>query len=631
MSAYAVGGRCDTCRSAAASDAVFVAARLYHHGLPRGGLAGRTSALRPHRPASFASHVDSKGGLSGLDGGYGGGGGGGGHHHRSFRRPKPDPLYMALLRRGLATSPGPPERETKGANEQKELAGSVAVEKAVVDDGVDPRVWPIAVSTFVTGTAIGVALPVMPLFAREMGLTTFEFGLVGSVFGGTRLLSNVPLAVASETYGRRPFLTMGPMISAVSMLGTGLSTTLPVLLMWRVVTGIGGSAQMTGAALYCSDISKPHNRARTLAPMTAAFSAGAACGPAIGGALASQFGVGPCFYFTAGAIASVGVLNYFQLPETKAKAARSKEKNRTMKEILSRQVEKWRKLSSMPDVRAILGVHWALWFTTSGSQFTLMPIMASEHLHMSPGSVGALFAMVSLTNVVGSQISATVSDKLGRKRTIVPGLTLIATAVAGLPFATDGNQLTALMALWSVGGAVLSTGPTAYLSDLSSESERPQALAMIRSMGDLGLLMGAGCLGAVAHVSSMDIAFQANAAMLLAVTAAFAAVANEPRDLKRRSEEKAAIDAAERRRAVLTESRENSDVHLAQTSSTSGGDDSSRTAPGDATLASSELSLGAVVTSATMEDVFMRKTFVGDGTIDGAQQHQTEADAKRGS
>ena len=41
------------------------------------------------------------------------------------------------------------------------------------------------------------------------------------------------------------------------------------------------------------------------------------------------------------------------------------------------QMEKWRRLSAMPDVRAILGVHWALWFTTSGSQFTLMPILAS--------------------------------------------------------------------------------------------------------------------------------------------------------------------------------------------------------------------------------------------------------------
>ena len=140
-----------------------------------------------------------------------------------------------------------------------EVAGVEEVD--VVDDGrVDPRVWPIACSTFVTGSAIGVALPVMPLFAAELGLSVAEYGLIGSVFGGTRLLSNLPLAILTERFGRRPFLTLGPALTGVSMVATGLSTSLPMLLGARVMTGIGGSAQMTGAGLYLADVSRPSNR-----------------------------------------------------------------------------------------------------------------------------------------------------------------------------------------------------------------------------------------------------------------------------------------------------------------------------------------------------------------------------------
>lgn len=40
-----------------------------------------------------------------------------------------------------------------------------------VVNGIDKRVWPIAASTMLMGTAIGVVLPVMPLFARDLGLT----------------------------------------------------------------------------------------------------------------------------------------------------------------------------------------------------------------------------------------------------------------------------------------------------------------------------------------------------------------------------------------------------------------------------------------------------------------------------
>lgn len=63
---------------------------------------------------------------------------------------------------------------------------------------LDSRVWPIAASTFVTGSAIGVALPVMPLFCAELGLSAAEFGLMGSAMGLSRLTSNLPLAVAAE-------------------------------------------------------------------------------------------------------------------------------------------------------------------------------------------------------------------------------------------------------------------------------------------------------------------------------------------------------------------------------------------------------------------------------------------------
>jgi len=38
-------------------------------------------------------------------------------------------------------------------------------------DALDRRIWPIAASTLLTGTGIGVILPVMPLFAADLGIT----------------------------------------------------------------------------------------------------------------------------------------------------------------------------------------------------------------------------------------------------------------------------------------------------------------------------------------------------------------------------------------------------------------------------------------------------------------------------
>jgi MFS family permease len=441
---------------------------------------------------------------------------------------------------------------------------------SLTDDALDKRVWPIAASTFVTGSAIGVALPVMPLFCAELGLSTAEFGLVGSVFGGARLLSNLPLAVAAERFGRRAFLIWGPALTAVSMVGTGLSGSLGVLLGWRVLTGLGGAAQMTGAQLYLADISKPSNRARTLAPTSAAFSAGASVGPAIGGLLAQNFGVVPCFFYVGGAIGVVAAMNWHLLPETKAASTplpaamaaadspcsgssigsssssssgdRFKGGAATPNSSVASSVHPaprgwgvvgstlrtWQRLFGDRGVRVILFSHLAYWTTLSGSQFTLMPLLASQTLHMAPGEVGAIFAMTSAINVFVAPLAAKWSDQYGRRSTIVPGLGLIACSVCLLPEAASGAQLTLLMAVWACGGAIVSTGPTAYLADLVDEKDRASALSMLRSFGDLGLMLGAGSLGCLAHATSMEAAFWANGALLAAATANMALRGVEP-------------------------------------------------------------------------------------------------------
>lgn len=64
----------------------------------------------------------------------------------------------------------------------------------------------------------------------------------------------------------------------------------------RLVQGLGVSALITSATMAVADISTPINRARMLAPVMAAFSAGTVLGPAAGGFLAGSIGLQPTFF-----------------------------------------------------------------------------------------------------------------------------------------------------------------------------------------------------------------------------------------------------------------------------------------------------------------------------------------------
>ena len=82
-----------------------------------------------------------------------------------------------------------------------------------------------------------------------------------------------------------------------------------------------------------------------------------------------------------------------------------------------------------------------------------------------------------------------------------------------------------------------------------------------------------------------------------------AELAHRVAEIEQVREEKAALDAAERRRAVLIEPRENIGATDAATRSSG-----FAVANGPATSDSSEVDPDAIVTSLTMEDAFMRKS-----------------------
>lgn len=114
--------------------------------------------------------------------------------------------------------------------------------------------------------------------------------------------------------------------------------------------------------------------------------------------------------------------------------------------------------------------------------------------------------MMSVVNICGAQFFAKISDKYGRKKVIVPAICIISSILPLIPYVTDITHLYYLMFAYSVGSTMLGTSPTAYIADIHSgdkekEERRSQALAMLRSGGDVGLMLGSGVLGYLTHAT----------------------------------------------------------------------------------------------------------------------------------
>lgn len=147
----------------------------------------------------------------------------------------------------------------------------------------------LMITAFVDMVGFAMVLPLLPFYAASMGATGFIVGLLISAFSVAQLLSAPTWGRVSDRLGRRPAVISGLLISAAAYVVFGLAGSLWILLLSRVVQGVGGGTVGVLQA-YVADASRPEDRAKGLGWLSAATSAGAVVGPAFGSLFVQWWG-----------------------------------------------------------------------------------------------------------------------------------------------------------------------------------------------------------------------------------------------------------------------------------------------------------------------------------------------------
>ncbi|GMH77636.1 hypothetical protein TL16_g07478 [Triparma laevis f. inornata] len=178
---------------------------------------------------------------------------------------------------------------------------------------------PITTSMLLVGSCVGMITPIMPYIVSNLSLSTQEFGYVISAFGLAKLIGNIPSAILVERHGRKPYLVYSLLAVGAGTAGIGFAGGLEELIACRLAIGFGVASLSTAATLSITDMSTNNNRASTMAPVMAAFAAGTALGPAVGGMLADSVGLEVTFSLVGGAFLANSVLNGVFLSETQSR------------------------------------------------------------------------------------------------------------------------------------------------------------------------------------------------------------------------------------------------------------------------------------------------------------------------
>jgi len=442
-----------------------------------------------------------------------------------------------------ASSSSPSSSSSSAATQPPMLVARSSFRKHLrkVASGIDSRrTLPIAISMLLVGSSVGIVTPVMPFVVENIGLSPGQYGGVVSAFALAKLVGNVPSAILVERHGRKPYLVNSLLLVSLGVGGIGLATQFEHLFVCRLFTGLGVAALSTAATMTMADISTPLNRASTMAPIMSAFAAGTAFGPALGGLMADRVGISETFFVVGGSYLGLTLVNNYLLVETKAKpmkfpwhkdgaattaASAEKETGPTMLEASKDAVRQWAPLMADARVRNTVAMNGLYWIALAGSQMTILPLMLTDPtgLALTATAVGKTYMGMSLVQVAGVPLMAKFVDSVGKPLAIVAGTGLITSSMAALPFCVDMYQMGGVLGVWALGSSILSTAPVSYISDVTTDKDRAQALALMRTAGDVGFLMGASGIGAVADLTGdLGSAMHASAGVLLTATGWFA-------------------------------------------------------------------------------------------------------------
>jgi MFS family permease len=313
----------------------------------------------------------------------------------------------------------------------------------------------------------------------------------------------------------------------VAAFGTlsGLAPNIPLLLLYRFLTGMFSAMAITAGTVMATDLSSVENRGRILSLIHGWHLTLGIASPALGGLLADIFSARAPFLASGIGVAVVGILALFRLPETKPKPESSgqpeeaKQGESTIQSVAG--------LLREPSFLLVALVGFFQFFTRTGAGHSLIPLMAYQVLDMSPGQLGLMFSAAAVIHGGVLYPAGWVADKLGRKAIIVPAGIGVAVGLGMLPFSSNVPFFVLAFLVLQGSTGFGGQAPVAYIGDMATPKLRGLSFGLWRTFGDLAGVIAPLVMTGLVQRSSFHVGFYFNMGLALVVTLLFARFAVE--------------------------------------------------------------------------------------------------------
>lgn len=361
----------------------------------------------------------------------------------------------------------------------------------------------VALAGTIVVMGLGFIIPLFPIYVTEKGATNFQLGLIVSGFTFSQFLVQPFFGGLSDRFGRKPFMIAGLACYGLVAILYTFATTLPQVFFVRLIHGLAAGMIWPALSAFVIDLSPVEKRGETIGILSAVEMLGFAIGPFLGGLLYSIGGMQWPFWGCALLSFIATAMIWIFVPESFSGGKGTPQK----------WLERYGFSSfRLADIRLLCWIGFVEAFVW-GVIITILPVMGSKE-GIPPGRIGWLFSAYFVVYILLQGPVGRWSDRQGRKKPILLGLSIYTLAVLLL---SQGGSLFYLMGVLAVAGAglgIYSPSIRVAIADLSAKEVRGASLGFFFTTRMFGFFFGPNVSGILADRLGQGFPFVIGAAGL---------------------------------------------------------------------------------------------------------------------
>jgi len=372
--------------------------------------------------------------------------------------------------------------------------------------------------TFLFAVGQGAVIPILPLYATDLGATLAIASLVVALRNYGTMLFDIPAGIMVSRFGERGAMAIGTVALAIVSIAAGFTSSILLLSLLVFIMGCGWSVWTLARLAYVSEAAPIEQRGRALSLLGGTNRIGNFVGPFAGGVGATIWGLESAFYMQA-LFVSLGAVTMFLLM-----------KGDEGKEELHGEGTYQRFVGVLRENRRV--------FATAGTSMIAVQALRAarqviiplwgDRIGLDPAAIGAIVGLSFAIDMTLFYPVGIVMDRMGRKWVAVPCLLIMAVGTIAIPL-TDSFTGLLIVALISGFGNGLGSGIVMTLgADFSPPTGRGEFLGVWRLIGDVGTAGGPTLISALTALMSLGAASVATGGLGLAGAAVMYFLVAEP-------------------------------------------------------------------------------------------------------